>query len=69
MLVCPHCGLEMDMTEIGEMCTNCGVQVPLDTETRNGPGEGGCVIAGHSHGPARQDIEGKNEPGEGAGGG
>lgn len=32
MLVCPNCGLEMDLEEIGEVCTNCGVQVPLEME-------------------------------------
>jgi rRNA maturation endonuclease Nob1 len=32
MLVCPNCGEELDLDEIGEVCTNCGVQVPLGME-------------------------------------
>lgn len=28
MLICPNCGKELDFTEIGEICTNCGVQIP-----------------------------------------
>lgn len=32
MFVCPNCGVEMDITEIGEVCINCGIQVPLDLE-------------------------------------
>jgi rRNA maturation endonuclease Nob1 len=32
MLVCPNCGEELDLEEIGEVCTNCGVQVPLGME-------------------------------------
>ena len=30
MLVCPNCGLEIDLTNIGEPCTNCGIQIPQD---------------------------------------
>ncbi|MHB8894509.1 MAG: hypothetical protein ACYC99_04925 [Candidatus Geothermincolia bacterium] len=36
MLVCPNCGAEMDISEIGEVCTNCGVQIPLDMEAGTG---------------------------------
>lgn len=32
MLVCPYCGEELDLEEIGEVCTNCGVQIPLGME-------------------------------------
>ncbi len=32
MLVCPNCGEELDLDEIGEVCTNCGVQIPLGME-------------------------------------
>jgi DNA-directed RNA polymerase subunit RPC12/RpoP len=32
MLVCPNCGEELDLEEIGAVCTNCGVQVPLGME-------------------------------------
>jgi phage-related holin len=30
MLVCPHCGLEVDLINIGEPCTNCGIQIPQE---------------------------------------
>jgi rRNA maturation endonuclease Nob1 len=32
MLVCPNCGVEINISEVGEVCTNCGIQVPLDME-------------------------------------
>ena len=32
MLVCPNCGAEINISEVGEVCTNCGIQVPLDME-------------------------------------
>ncbi len=32
MLVCPSCGVELDLSEVGEVCTNCGVQIPLGME-------------------------------------
>jgi hypothetical protein len=32
MLVSPNCGEELDLEEIGAVCTNCGVQVPLGME-------------------------------------
>jgi hypothetical protein len=32
MLVCPNCGEEIDISEVGEVCTNCGIQVPLEME-------------------------------------
>ena len=33
MLVCPNCNMEIDLSDIGEVCTNCGVQIPLDMES------------------------------------
>jgi len=32
MLVCPNCGEELELEEIGGVCTNCGVQIPLGIE-------------------------------------
>ena len=32
MLVCPNCNKEVDISEVGEVCTNCGVQIPLEYE-------------------------------------
>jgi len=32
MLVCPNCNKELDISEVGEVCTNCGVQIPLEYE-------------------------------------
>jgi predicted RNA-binding Zn-ribbon protein involved in translation (DUF1610 family) len=30
MLVCPNCGLEIEFTDVGEPCTNCGIQIPQE---------------------------------------
>lgn len=32
MLVCPNCSSEIDLSEIGEVCINCGIQVPFDLD-------------------------------------
>jgi len=37
MLVCPNCEMEIDLSDIGEICTNCGVQIPLDMESEDEP--------------------------------
>ena len=32
MLVCPQCGAEITLEDVGEPCTNCGITIPLDME-------------------------------------
>lgn len=34
MLACPNCGVELDLSEMGEVCSNCGFLVPYEADYR-----------------------------------
>ena len=41
MIVCPNCGVELDLSEVTEVCTNCGIPIPSDLESPEGEADEG----------------------------